>query len=196
MRVLVVYSHPVETSLCAALRETAVESLTRRGHEVRVLDLYAEGFDPVLSRVERIDYHERGANERAIADHLAAIRWAQMLVFVYPTWWYGLPAMLKGWLDRVWVPHATFTLPRDDQPIRGLMKNITRIAAISTAGASRLWLAIVGNPGRRTLLTGVRAICHPRCRTLWLAHYNIDTSTSRSRSAFLERVGRELAKFG
>jgi putative NADPH-quinone reductase len=92
------------------------------------------------------------------------------------------------------VPYVTFTLPEDNEPIRGLMHNIVRIVGISTSGASRLWLAFVGNPGRRTITRGVRALCHPRCRTLWLAHYNIDHSTAHSREAFLQRVGRELRK--
>jgi putative NADPH-quinone reductase len=194
MRCLIVYSHPVETSYCAALCRQAVSALEGAGHEVRLLDLYAEGFDPVLSRQERLDYHARGANERLVRVHLDHLAWAQALVFVYPTWWYGLPAMLKGWLDRVWIPYVTFTLPEGNEPIRGLMHNIVRIAGVSTSGASRLWLAMVGNPGRRTITRGVRALCHPRCRTTWLAHYNIDRSTPASRAAFLERVARELGR--
>ena len=194
MRCLVVYTHPVAESYCAALCRQAVAALEAAGHEVRLLDLYAEGFDPVMRRQERIDYHTRGLNEEPVRVHLAHIAWAEALVFVYPTWWYGLPAMLKGWLDRVWIPHVTFTLPEDDQPIRGLMQNIVRIVGISTSGASRLWLAIIGNPGRRTITRGIRALCHPRCRTQWLAHYNIDRSTPASRAAFLERVGRELGR--
>jgi len=194
MRCLIVFSHPVETSYCAALCARATDALRAAGHEVRLLDLYAEGFDPVLGRQERIDYHTPVVNERPIRTHLEAIKWAEALVFIYPTWWYGLPAMLKGWLDRVWIPYVTFTLPEHDEPIRGLMHNVVRIVGISTSGASRLWLAFVGNPGRRTITRGVRALCHPRCKTLWLAHYNIDRSTAHSREAFLERVGRELGK--
>ena len=192
MRWRVVYSHPVETSYCAALCMRAVDALRGAGHEVRLLDLYAEGFDPVLSRQERLDYHTKVVNELPVRAHLDAIKWAEALVFIYPTWWYGLPAMLKGWLDRVWIPYVTFTLPDNDEPIRGLMDNIVRIVGISTSGASRLWLAFVGNPGRRTITRGVRALCHPRCKTLWLAHYNIDRSNAKSRAAFLDRVGREL----
>ena len=194
MRCLVVYAHPVETSYCSALRERAVESLRAAANEVRVLDLYAEGFDPVLSRQERLEYHQPGINERLVCAHLDAIKWAEALIFVYPTWWYGLPAILKGWLDRVWIPHVTFTLPKNNEPIRGLMDNIVRIVGISTSGASRLWLAFIGNPGRHTLTRGVRALCNKRCRTLWLAHYNIDRSTAQSREAFLRRVGRELSR--
>ncbi|WP_227651267.1 NAD(P)H-dependent oxidoreductase, partial [Klebsiella pneumoniae] len=65
---------------------------------MRVLDLHAEGFDPVMSVEERRAYHTPGINEQPVAGHLQALRWCEALLFVYPTWWYGLPAMLKGWL--------------------------------------------------------------------------------------------------
>lgn len=194
MRCLVVYAHPVETSYCAALCARTVAALTSARHDVRVLDLYAEGFDPVLSRQERLDYHTPMANETNVHTHLEAIRWAEALLFVYPTWWYGLPAILKGWLDRVWVPHVTFTLPTGDAPIRGLMDNIVRIVGITTSGSAWWWLTFVGNPGRRTITRGIRALCARRCRTRWLAHYDIDRSTPATRAAFLERIGRELSR--
>ena len=194
MRCVVVFAHPVAESYCAALRDAAVSALRGARHEVRIVDLYAEGFDPVLSRQERLDYHTEGVNEVNVRAHIELLRWAEALVFVYPTWWYGLPAILKGWLDRVWVPGVTFTLPAGGKPIRGLMDNIVRLVGISTSGSSRLWLALVGNPGRHTITRGVRALCHRRCRTTWLAHYAIDRSTAASRAAFLERVGQRLAQ--
>ncbi len=194
MRCLVIYCHPVEDSFAAALHERALAALRSAGHEVRDLDLYAMGFDPVLSRQERVDYHTVGANEAPVADQIEHIRWAEALVFVYPTWWYGLPAMLKGWLDRVWVPHVTFTLPENNKPIRGLMTNIRHIVGITTYGSPWWWIKVVRDPGRRTLTTGIRAICHPHCRTAWLGLYRMDESTQASRDAFLERVERTLAR--
>jgi len=194
MRCLVVFCHPVEDSFSAALHDRAVESLQKSGHEVRDLDLYAMGFDPVLPRQERIDYHTPGANETPVADQIDHIRWAEALVFVYPTWWYGLPAMLKGWLDRVWVPHVTFTLPKDNQPIRGMMTNIRHIVGITTYGSPWWWIKFVRDPGRRTLTTGIRAICHPKCKTTWLALYRMDESTDAGRRAFLDKVERAIAR--
>ena len=113
VKLLVVYCHPVPDSFSAVLRDTVVESAEGRGHEVRVIDLYAEAFDPVMSEQERLGYHTAGTNEVPVRAHLERLRWCTGLIFVYPTWWYGQPAMLKGWIDRVWVPHATFTLPTD-----------------------------------------------------------------------------------
>jgi putative NADPH-quinone reductase len=158
---------------------------------VRLIDLYAEGFEPALSRAERLAYHTQGANEQTVKQHLDHIKWAEAVIFVYPTWWYGLPAILKGWFDRVWVPHVAFTLPKQG-PIRGLMDNIVRLVVVTTAGSSRLWLTIMGNPGRHTIMRGVRALCHRRCRRTWLAHCSIDQSTPETRAAFLARVDDRL----
>jgi len=193
MRHLVVYAHPVQESYCAALRDRVVASLKAAGHEVRLVDLYAEGFEPTLSRDERLAYHTPEDNERAVKAHLVHIKWAEAVVFVYPTWWYGLPAMLKGWFDRVWVPYVTFTLP-ERGPIRGLMDNIRHLVIVTTAGSPWWLLMLMGNPGRATIMRGVRAVCNRRCRKTWLAHYKMDRSTPASRAAFLARVGERLSR--
>ncbi|MGL4976248.1 MAG: NAD(P)H-dependent oxidoreductase, partial [Bosea sp. (in: a-proteobacteria)] len=117
MRALVVYCHPVPESFTAAVRDRVLAGLAKAGHETKLLDLYAMEFNPVLGAQERRDYHTPGLNEEPVAEHLEALKWCEMLIFVYPTWWYGLPAMLKGWLDRVWVPHATFKIPEPGKAI-------------------------------------------------------------------------------
>jgi NAD(P)H dehydrogenase (quinone) len=192
MRVLLIYCHPNPESFTAAVRVAAERGLAAAGHDVRVADLYGENFDPVMRREERAVYHTAGENERPVAAEIARIKWAEALVFVYPTWWYGQPAMLKGWLDRVWVPHVTFTMPTETKPIGRNMTNIRVIAAITTLGSPRWWWTIVGAPGRRILLTGIGALCHPRVKRRWIALHSIDTVGAEARSAFLTRVEREM----
>jgi NAD(P)H dehydrogenase (quinone) len=193
MRVLVVYCHPVPESYGAAVRDAATEALAA-AHEVRLLDLYAEGFDPVMRCEERRAYNELRAEQHALQDHVAHLRWAEALLFVYPTWWYGLPAMLKGWLDRVFAPGVAFDMPADGGRIRPLLTHIRFIGIVTTCGAP-MWLShLMGHPGRRTILRGIRALCAPRCRTLFLAHYQMDSSTDRSRAAYLAKVRSRLAR--
>jgi NAD(P)H dehydrogenase (quinone) len=194
MRMLVIYCHPCPESLTAAIRDRAVASLAAAGHEIRLVDLHGEGFDPVMGAEERRRYHEPGANEVPVAAHLDALRWAEGLLFIYPTWWYGLPAMLKGWLDRVWIPHATFTMPEPGKPIGRVLTNIRFIGAVSTLGSPWWWWRLVmAEPGRRTLLRGLRPLVNPRCRTLWLALHGIDGATQGQREAFLDKVERRLS---
>jgi NAD(P)H dehydrogenase (quinone) len=194
MRILIVYCHPCAESFTAAVRDTAMQTLTQRGHETRLIDLYAMGFDPVLSAEHRRAYHTPGENERAIADHLEALRWCEGLIFIYPTWWYGQPAMLKGWLDRVWVPYATFGMPEPGKPISRVLTNIRLIGAISTLGSPKWWWWVMGAPGRRTLLTGLSVLCAPRCRTFWLGLHRMDSCSPADLDGFLTKIRRRLER--
>lgn len=189
MRILLVLAHPQPESFAHAVQERARAGLQRAGHEVRLLDLYGIGFDPVMSEADRRDYHTPGLNEVRVADQLAHLRWAEGLIFVYPTWWYSLPAMLKGWIDRVWVPFATFELPQGLAPVQGRMRNIRLIGGFSTYGSPWWWIRLVsGDPGRRIVMKGLRPLCHPRCRSFWMGHYRMDSSTPASRARFLRKV--------
>lgn len=194
MRVLVVYCHPVPDSFCAALRDTVLEAIALRGCEARLVDLYAEDFDPVMRCEERRLYNMRSPSDPALRAHVDNLGWAEMIVFVYPTWWYGLPAMLKGWLDRVWATDVAFTLKGNGMAVP-LMTHVSKIAVVTTCGAPRWWSYIVGQPGKKTIMRGIRALCARRCKTLFLAHYMMDVSTPSSRAAFLSRVKQKLVAF-
>jgi NAD(P)H dehydrogenase (quinone) len=194
MKVALVYCHPCEASFNAAVRDEALGALRSAGHEVQLIDLYAMGFDPVLTAAQRRDYHTPGVNEAGVEEHLAALRWCEALIFIYPTWWYGLPAMLKGWLDRVWLPHATFSMPEGNKPIGRVLTNIRLIGAISTLGSPKWWWWLMGAPGRRTLLTGLSVLCAPRCRTFWLGLHRMDNVDLAGRKAFLGKVRAKLVR--
>ena len=195
MRVLLVYCHPVAESFAAGLRDAALRGLERAGHEVELLDLYAIGFQPVLSAEEHRNYLTASGERHPEPEHARLIAWAEALVFVYPTWWYGLPAMLKGWLDRVWTPGSVFEIPSDKGPIVSLIRHIRKIGVVNTCGAPRWYSILMGQPGRKTLLRGVRALCARRCKTVWLAHYEMDSSTPESRAAFIEKVEDRFSRF-
>ncbi|KAF0231176.1 MAG: NAD(P)H dehydrogenase [Beijerinckiaceae bacterium] len=194
MKVLLVYCHPRPDSFTASVKDVAVEALVAAGHEVDLLDLYAEGFDPVMRAGERGLYHTRDANRAPVADHLERLKAAEGLIFVYPTWWYAQPAMLKGWLERVFIPHETFSMPEGNQPIRGLLPNIRFIGAITSLGSPKWWWWLMGRPGQRILLTGIRVLCAPACTTLWLALHRIDVVGADAREAHLARVRQALAR--
>lgn len=195
MRALVVYCHPRPESFTAAVRDTVLDRLHAVGAEVRLLDLYAEGFDPLLTAAEHAGYEDCATNTAPVAAHVDHLRWCDTLIFVYPTWWYGMPAMLKGWLDRVMLPGVAFTMPTGPDDVIGpALTHITRLGVFTTCGAS-YWLTwFVGAPGRRTLLRGVRLLCAKRCRTAFAAHYLMDSSTAESRARHLARVARATDK--
>lgn len=193
MRALVVYCHPRRGSFTEAVRDVVLARLAAAGAEVRLRDLYAEGFDPVLSAPEHEGYEVEPANRLPVEGHVADLMWCDTLIFVYPTWWYGLPAMIKGWLDRVMLPGVAFLMPDAvNATIRPGLSNVTRLGVFTTCGASWWLTRIVGAPGRRTLLRGVRFLCAKGCRTVFAAHYLMDSSTAESRARHLDKVAAKM----
>jgi putative NADPH-quinone reductase len=126
----------VSESFASAAHHTVLQALAEAGHEVTDVDLYAEGFDPVMSRQERLDYRNTARNvrpDRKYDDQLAS---AQAIVLVYPTWMHGMPAMLKGYFDRVWLPGVAFDVAPDGRVLTDRLKNIKRIVVVTTYGGS------------------------------------------------------------
>ena len=113
MRVLVLFAHPLESSFGAALHAKSVQSLRARGHEVDDCDLYAEGFDPVMTRQDRIEYFDLSVNRRRVALYVDRLLAADALVFSFPVWNMGLPAILKGFVDKVFLPGVSFDIGLD-----------------------------------------------------------------------------------
>src|SRR5918998_33551 len=132
MRVLVVYAHPVETSYNAALHARTVEALRGSGHEVDDCDLYA-----------------------AVAPYVERLRSAEALVLCFPVWNFGFPAILKGYFDRVFLPGVSFDLAGGK--VFPSLKNLRRIAAVTTYGGSRLRAMLAGDPPRKSVTRVLRA---------------------------------------
>jgi NAD(P)H dehydrogenase (quinone) len=192
-RFLVVVCHPVPTSFVGVLAERTLAALAISGHEVRTIDLYAEDFQAHLTRDEWRD-RANAANWPQLRAHIDLLRWADGLVFVYPTWFGGQPAMLKGWFDRVWCEGVAYEVPTDGGRVRGLLTNIASIEVITTHGSGKFMNSLQGEPGKRVLLRGMRSMCGLRCRTSWIAFYGNDHAVDADRFAFLDRVTAELAK--
>ncbi|MFK8329694.1 NAD(P)H-dependent oxidoreductase [Pseudomonas sp. BJa5] len=108
-RILVLLGHPSNRSFCAALAAAYVGGARTVGHDVQVLEIGALQFDPVL----RSGYQHRQPLEPDLLHAQALIDWAEHLVFVFPIWWGGIPALLKGFLDRVLLPGFAFKYHSD-----------------------------------------------------------------------------------
>ena len=192
-RALVVYCHPSSESFVAELRNRVVAALIAGGAEVRLTDLYSDDFDPAFSADERADHLEPGTDP-SIASYADDLQWCDTLVLVYPTWWSGQPAMLKGWMDRVWVSGVAWTLPDGANRLRPGLRNVRRLVAVTTHGSSKFINSVEGESGKRTLTRSLRTMCHPLARTTWLAMYGIDNASGDQRRAFLDRVERRLTR--
>ena len=149
MKVLLVFAHPEPRSFCGAMRDAAMEVLSAAGHELRSSDLYAMGFDPVGDRrdfltaidpeffkyqKEQLAAYERHNFTPELAAEMANLDWCDLAVFVFPLWWFSVPAILKGWFDRVLAMGFAYGGGRwfETGPLRG-----RRALLAMTAGAWR-----------------------------------------------------------
>jgi putative NADPH-quinone reductase len=194
MRLLLVFCHPDPHSYGAALRRAAADTLRAGGHELREIDLYALGFDPVFSAAEKRSYlADTQRNIDGVAEHVAALRWAEGWIVLYPTWFYGAPAMLKGWLERVWLPGVSFRVASAKRrTIGGELGNIRLFVGITTSGSPWWWLKVIGDPGRSLFMRGLKPLYAKGCRMRWLQLFDMNHVGADERAAFLARVRREL----
>lgn len=194
MRVLVIYAHPDPDSLNGAIHREILGTLTAAGHEVDDLDLYADGFDPVLSAEERRNYFEPALNRARVAEYAERIEAAEGLVFCFPTWCLGPPAILKGFFDRVMVPGVSFRL-EDDGSLSPNLQHIKRVTAVVTYGRSRGILHWFGDPPRRMMTRYIRWFVAKGARIRYLGFYDLHKPDSRKCERFLKRVAKAMADY-
>lgn len=108
MKHLIVFAHPYSKSFGKAIVEKIEEEILKSGSEVRVRDLYELGFDPILKGTDILNL-QSGNHAADIVAEQEHIKWADIITFVYPVWWAGMPSVLKGYVDRVFANGFAFT---------------------------------------------------------------------------------------
>ena len=189
MKALVLYAHPCPESFGAALHEMVTQTLAARGWEVDDCDLNAEGFQPVLTTEERRGYHDEPANIEPVRAYVDRLMAAEALVFSFPVWNFGYPAILKGFLDRVFLPGVSFKLV--DGKVRPNLTHIKKLAAVTTYGGTRLRAFGAGDPPRKHFTRAVWHVTRPT-KMRYLALYDMNRASVTRRAAFLDRVKQEM----
>lgn len=194
MRAVVVYCHPIEGSFCSSLRDAACRGLRAAGHEVTLIDLAADHFNPVMTRDEWNLYNQSGVHVPSdVETYASAVRDAEILVFVYPTWWSSVPAQLKGWMERVLVPGIAFTFTSKNK-LRPGLKKLKHVVVITTFGSPRLYVRLINDNGSRLFHRSLRTASPRFVRNRRLVHYKMDKSTPESRAAFQKKIETKLAR--
>jgi putative NADPH-quinone reductase len=201
MRVLVVHAHPVETSFNRSLFKAVCETLRKKGDEVDALNLYEDEFQAVMSSQERLEYHDVPGNLTALTKpYVDRLRAADKIVFVHPVWNYGYPAILKGFFDRIFLPGVSFILVGGDgQADKGKlipnMKNIKKVAYVTTYGGDRFRTWIMGDPPRRLAMRWAWVTFGTVLPPKYLALYDMNHQTEAGLTGFIDKVKRAMEKF-
>ncbi len=189
---LVLFAHPCPESFNAAVHRVVIDTLTSNGWTVDNCDLNKEGFNPVLTEPERRGYHEEPDNIKPVESYVARLQATDALVMVFPVWNFGYPAILKGFLDRVFLPGVSFKL--ENGGVRPALTNIKKLAACTTYGGNRFRAMLNGDPPRKCVTRAVRYSCGlPKTR--YIALYDMNRNTQPILEAHLLRVRAEMEKF-
>ncbi|KKB77860.1 hypothetical protein VW35_14535 [Devosia soli] len=192
MRIHLVQCHPLPDSLNAHLAGCIAQWLGERGHAVDRLDLYALGFSPALTIEERRAYAADPLTLPDVALLQERLKAAEHLILVFPTWWFSMPAMLKGWFDRVWAPGFAYA---QGTPITPLLTNLKSVTVVTTLG-SPWWIdrLVMLRPVRKILKTALVRVCAPQAKFAMLALYEAESVTAERLSGFEAQIGKLLAK--
>ena len=166
-----------------------VEILRAGGHIVDDLDLYAEKFDPVMSREQFAHYVDTRINTREVEPYVRRLRAAEALVLVFPVWFDGLPAIMQGYFQRVFLPGVALRI--DDAGLfHPNLRHLRRLAAVCTYGEGLSDVAAKNNPAHRFVHYNIGALIDPKGRFEYLALYNMNFTATHRRAAFMRRVAR------
>lgn len=151
MKVFYIYAHPEPKSFNAALKDAALAALQEKGHEVKLSDLYAMRFNPVLTAsdfpeqknreffnafLEAIQASKTGAFAPDIKEEMEKVKWADIIIFQFPLYFTAMPAIMKGWIDRVLAPGFGFNPRTKSAYDTGLLKGRSAML-VATAGSPR-----------------------------------------------------------
>lgn len=192
---LIVLAHPGAESLSRLFAENAAAALKDRGADIVLLDLYAKEFAPALTPAERAAYYGEQQDHSGIAEDATLLMQAETLVLVFPTWWFGMPAILKGWIDRVFAPGVAFDHASDFGPIKARLTNLKSVLIITTLG-SPAWIdwLVMRRPVRRILKTAIFGLCAPQAKFRMLSLYAAENPAPQRIKAFEEKITDALSK--
>lgn len=191
-RCLILTAHPLAQSLTSRLAATVEAEARAKGWEVTRRDLY-DGFDPALSPEERAGYYATPA--ATLQTEKRELAGAEVLILIFPTWWFGFPAILKGWFDRVWTPGVAFDHSPGFGPMIPRLQNLQEVLAITTMGAPAWidWL-VMRQPVKRILRLAILKPCAPKARLTWRVLHRAEAVQAPRLAALEARLKADLTR--
>jgi putative NADPH-quinone reductase len=194
-KTVIVTSHSYDGSFCHALMSAVSEGVQATGGVVDLIDLEADGFDPVMHGKDLIGFLKHQAQGKQALDYIRRIKEADQLVLVFPIWWELMPAMMKGFIDKVVFSGETFDYDKSMSGMRSLLDNLRSTAIITTMNTPRsVYRWVFGDALQRALVRGTFKKMGLK-QVRWLSCNMVKKSTDAQRAKWLaaaRRVGAQV----
>ncbi|WP_455715313.1 NAD(P)H-dependent oxidoreductase [Anaerosporobacter sp.] len=193
MKTLIVYNHPYNGSFCHAILESVKKGALEAGNEVDVIDLDSDCFNPVMTGADLIAFKNRQAIDEQSIDYINRLREADHLVIIFPIWWELMPAMMKGFVDKVIFPGSVYGYIGSGHGLRTMLTNLKSTTVITTMNTPKLkYKYIYRNAIKNALIKGTFKKLGLK-KVKWISFNMIKTSSEETRKKWLLNMEKKFA---
>lgn len=193
MRVVIVFNHPYEGSYCNAILNSVKSGLDKAGHEVDVIHLDNDKFNPVMTGEDLLAFKNKKSIDAQAIEYIQRVKAADHLVFIFPIWWELMPALMKGFIDKVIFPGETYDYTSSGYGMVTLMKNLKSITVITTMNTPAIMYKLIyGDAIKKALIKGT--FKKMGCKKVkWLSLNMVKMSSKDKRVKWLQQIESRFA---
>ena len=195
MKYLIVFNHPYEGSYCSSILSSVVSGLAKGEHSIDIINLDKDKFDPVMTSEYLNNYRKGTINDPAVIRYQERIKNAEYIIFIFPIWWEAMPAMMKGWIDKVITKGFAYDVDKTKAVPRfySLLNHLKGVTLITTMDAPGIVYKLVfGNAIKRILLTGTFRKIGVK-NTKWIKLSRINFVSELKRKKWLKEIETTFA---
>ncbi|PAB60150.1 NAD(P)H-dependent oxidoreductase [Anaeromicrobium sediminis] len=192
MKTTIILAHPWHGSFNKAIMDIAVKQLKNRKKEYQIIDLNKDNFAPVLRESELAFYSKGESKDELVKKYQSMLKDTHELVFIFPIWWFDIPAILKGFIEKVMLKNYAYI--EGKYGLKGLLTNI-KVTTVTTTSEAPTWYLkyLVGNPIKRSFIQGtLKSIGLKNVK--WLNNSYTTSGTDKTRKSFLNKVAAYFSK--
>lgn len=195
MRTVIVFNHPYEKSYCSAILTAITKGLQKADHEVDLMHLDNDGFNPAMSRADLKAFMEHHAVDPLVTDYNERLKKADHLIFIFPIWWDIMPATTKGFIDRALLPGVVYDHHPRGFGLVPLLKNLKSITIITTMNKPKIMYSLlIGNLIRKAMLKSVfRTMGYKNVN--WISFTSVKRVRHQKRVKWLNDLENKFSKF-
>ncbi|MCY7579857.1 NAD(P)H-dependent oxidoreductase [Bacillus altitudinis] len=190
----IVYAHPWDGSYNHAILTSITEKLETKRETFQVIDLYKDGFNPVFTAEELKHFHKGETPYLLVKDYQEKLKQSTELVFIFPVWWWDLPAILKGFIDKVMLSGFAFIEDQNTGTLKGLLTNIKKTTVISTSTTDKEYIeSEAGNAIQSVFINRTLADLGLKNEsTKWIHFSRVNLTTDEKRKQFLKEISQNI----
>lgn len=192
MRVAIVFNHPYKGSYCHAILDSVKKGLDKAGHKIDVIHLDHDQFNPVMTAEDLLAFRNKKSIDPQALEYIQRIKAADHLVFIFPIWWELMPALMKGFIDKVIFPGETYDYTSSGYGMVTLMDNLKSATVITTMNTpAMMYKLMYGDAIKKALIRGTLKKSGIK-KVKWLSLNMVKASSNQKREKWLENIEKRF----